>query len=475
MTAAGARPRRHPAPRRRRVGDRAGPGEGQPRALGRAAAPGRLPRPGHGLPRRGAVRRGHRRRLRPARADLPGRGPGRGAAGQCEPGLARRRAPGADRRPQPGRTPAPGARGSRWPAGWPAARPTPPAARGLRRAVGHRPVARRTPRAGRAARQRRPFALHGGTAMGTGRGEQITPVLARGEFHWVFAFAHQGLSTPAVFRELDRLREAAGEQAVAPGVDEELLRALRAGDSTLLGAALRNDLTRPATSLRPDLRATLQAGREAGASARCSPDPARRALSRPDAVSAATVAAALEVAPSVRAVRRALVPAACAHVVLNRGANRVNPRAATEPDTRRYAFPSEGGPHGCAQARRPVTRRAVHPARADRRGRHGPGLPGPVPRRPAGGGEGIRAEYAEDERSAPVPARGAGRAHRGRDVHGAGPGRRSRRRRAVAGHRLHTRALLQRAVNEHGPLPERSARVLGPASPRRWARSTARV
>jgi 4-diphosphocytidyl-2-C-methyl-D-erythritol kinase len=161
-----------------------------------------------------------------------------------------------------------------------------------------------------------PFALHGGTAMGTGRGEQITPVLARGEFHWVFAFAHQGLSTPAVFRELDRLREAAGEQAAAPGVDEELLRALRAGDSTLLGAALRNDLTRPATSLRPDLRATLQAGREAGAiGTLLSGSGPTCAFLASDAVSAATVAAALQAAPSVRAVRRALGPAAGAHVL----------------------------------------------------------------------------------------------------------------------------------------------------------------
>jgi 4-diphosphocytidyl-2-C-methyl-D-erythritol kinase len=161
-----------------------------------------------------------------------------------------------------------------------------------------------------------PFALHGGTAMGTGRGEQITPVLARGEFHWVFAFAHDGLSTPAVFRELDRLREAAGEQAAAPGVDQELLRALRAGDSTLLGAALRNDLTRPATSLRPDLRATLQAGSDAGAiGTLLSGSGPTCAFLAPDAAAAATVAAALEAAPTVRAVRRALGPAAGAHVL----------------------------------------------------------------------------------------------------------------------------------------------------------------
>ncbi|SKW33023.1 4-diphosphocytidyl-2-C-methyl-D-erythritol kinase ispE [Mycobacteroides abscessus subsp. abscessus] len=38
-----------------------------------------------------------------------------------------------------------------------------------------------------------PFALHGGTALGTGRGEQLATVLARSVFHWVFAFADGGL------------------------------------------------------------------------------------------------------------------------------------------------------------------------------------------------------------------------------------------------------------------------------------------
>ncbi len=50
------------------------------------------------------------------------------------------------------------------------------------------------------------FALHGGTALGTGRGEQIVPVLSRHTQHWVIALHRGGLSTPAVFGELDRLR-----------------------------------------------------------------------------------------------------------------------------------------------------------------------------------------------------------------------------------------------------------------------------
>jgi 4-diphosphocytidyl-2-C-methyl-D-erythritol kinase len=164
-----------------------------------------------------------------------------------------------------------------------------------------------------------PFALYGGTAMGTGRGEQITPILARGEFHWVFAFAHDGLSTPAVFAECDRLRggvAGGATTAPAPGVDEELLRALRAGDSLLLGSALRNDLTPAAASLRPDLRRTLQAGQDAGAlGALLSGSGPTCAFLAADPASAARIGAVLDAEPSVRAVRRAYGPAAGAHVV----------------------------------------------------------------------------------------------------------------------------------------------------------------
>ncbi|MCV7212026.1 4-(cytidine 5'-diphospho)-2-C-methyl-D-erythritol kinase [Mycolicibacterium canariasense] len=111
-----------------------------------------------------------------------------------------------------------------------------------------------------------PFALHGGTALGTGRGEQLATVLARSTFHWVLAFADKGLSTPAVFGEIDRLREAPDREAPArlDGV-EPVLEALAAGDPRELAALLGNDLQPAALSLRPDLRRTLRAGTEAGA------------------------------------------------------------------------------------------------------------------------------------------------------------------------------------------------------------------
>jgi 4-diphosphocytidyl-2-C-methyl-D-erythritol kinase len=113
-----------------------------------------------------------------------------------------------------------------------------------------------------------PFALHGGTALGTGRGEELATVLARSTFHWVLAFADDGLSTPAVFSEIDRLRDTAGAgRDQPPRLDdpEPMLAALAAGDPAELAPLLGNDLQPAALSLDPALRRTLRAGADAGA------------------------------------------------------------------------------------------------------------------------------------------------------------------------------------------------------------------
>jgi 4-diphosphocytidyl-2C-methyl-D-erythritol kinase len=108
-----------------------------------------------------------------------------------------------------------------------------------------------------------PFALHGGTALGTGRGEQLTEVLERGTYSWVLAVSEGGLSTPAVYAELDRQREA-GQVAVETSPDA-VLSALRQGDAVALGRALGNDLQPAALALRPTLRPVLEAARSLGA------------------------------------------------------------------------------------------------------------------------------------------------------------------------------------------------------------------
>lgn len=158
------------------------------------------------------------------------------------------------------------------------------------------------------------FLLYGGTALGTGHGEVVSPVLSRGEWHWVLAVAETGLSTPSVYAELDRQRgeDPAAEAAAADGV----LAALRAADVVALGMALKNDLQSPALQLRPNLARVLDAGRELGAAggvvSGSGPTVALLARTPGDAVRIASALAGLDVC---RAVRRASGPVPGARVI----------------------------------------------------------------------------------------------------------------------------------------------------------------
>jgi 4-diphosphocytidyl-2-C-methyl-D-erythritol kinase len=110
------------------------------------------------------------------------------------------------------------------------------------------------------------FALLGGTAVGRGRGEQLTPALAPAtRYHWVLAFADGQLSTPAVYAALDRLRESEAQAVAEPDLDAALMSALRSGNAARVGQRLSNDLQPAAVSLFPALRKTLTAGLELGA------------------------------------------------------------------------------------------------------------------------------------------------------------------------------------------------------------------
>jgi 4-diphosphocytidyl-2-C-methyl-D-erythritol kinase len=114
-----------------------------------------------------------------------------------------------------------------------------------------------------------PFALTGGTAIGTGRGDQLSPALAKGVFHWVLVPAERGLSTPEVYAALDEHRERHKQDIFpavrAPMVGADVLQALRAGDPHMLAESLSNDLQAPALRLRPSIAEVLETGEASGA------------------------------------------------------------------------------------------------------------------------------------------------------------------------------------------------------------------
>jgi 4-diphosphocytidyl-2-C-methyl-D-erythritol kinase len=161
-----------------------------------------------------------------------------------------------------------------------------------------------------------PFLVLGGTALGHGRGESVSPVLAPGHsWHWVAVIADGGLSTPVVYGELDRLR-LAGAAPPSIGAPDELLAALRQRDPTVLAKALGNDLEPAALSLRPHLRTTLAAGAAAGALAGIvsGSGPTCVFLCR-DASHAASVAASMDADGVGRLVRAAYGPVPGARLI----------------------------------------------------------------------------------------------------------------------------------------------------------------
>lgn len=159
-----------------------------------------------------------------------------------------------------------------------------------------------------------PFSLHGGTALGTGRGERLTPVLGHASWSWVVALVDGGLSTPDVYRELDHQR-ATGPVTVV-GDPADVLAALRSGDPEALGAALSNDLQRAAVALMPSLQRLLDTALDLGAlgAVVSGSGPSVVMLARDDG-HAVALAAALAGQGLARAVRRADGPVHGARVV----------------------------------------------------------------------------------------------------------------------------------------------------------------
>ena len=159
-----------------------------------------------------------------------------------------------------------------------------------------------------------PFALLGGTAMGSGRGDQLAPVLGRGRYTWVLALSDVGLSTPEVYAECDRLRS--GLRVPEPTPSASMMTALRSGDAESLGRALSNDLQPAALSLQPRLEEVLHTGMDNGALAGIvSGSGPTVAFLVSDTERSLDLAVALAAPGAAPAVKRAVGPVRGAHIV----------------------------------------------------------------------------------------------------------------------------------------------------------------
>jgi len=161
-----------------------------------------------------------------------------------------------------------------------------------------------------------PFCLHGHTAVGLGRGDLLTPAMAKGELVWVLATQRAGLSTAAVYAEFDRALEAGDRISRDPQLDDDLMAALRRGDPGGVADRLSNDLQDAALALNPHVGRVLDAAREAGALGAVvsgsGPTVAALARSRQHGLA---VAAGLTASQTADAVHVAMGPASGATIV----------------------------------------------------------------------------------------------------------------------------------------------------------------
>ena len=86
-----------------------------------------------------------------------------------------------------------------------------------------------------------PFFIRGGTALATGRGEQLTPLPRLTDGWFVVVKPPEGFSTPAMYRRLDELPSQ-------PPLSDGMTAALDAGELRAVAAALCNSFERAVPS-----------------------------------------------------------------------------------------------------------------------------------------------------------------------------------------------------------------------------------
>jgi len=106
-----------------------------------------------------------------------------------------------------------------------------------------------------------PFFLIGGTALGEGRGERMTPLPQAPPLPVLLVNPGAALSTAEVYRHFD-LSGGDDPPAQGPG---PLVAALPAGDVVTIATLLHNSLQRAACELMPEVGALLEKAAEAGA------------------------------------------------------------------------------------------------------------------------------------------------------------------------------------------------------------------
>lgn len=163
-----------------------------------------------------------------------------------------------------------------------------------------------------------PFALRGGFAVGTGRGDELSPILSSGEFTWVLATSVDELSTPVVYHALDDLRDS-GKAPHAGDVQAQLadvLQAVGSGDAHALAQVVHNDMEPAAFGLLPAIAEVVDTGRQAGAlAALMSGSGPTVGFLVEGATHALDLTVLLEASESVKHVVRATGPACGAHIV----------------------------------------------------------------------------------------------------------------------------------------------------------------
>lgn len=105
-----------------------------------------------------------------------------------------------------------------------------------------------------------PFCLSGGTALGRGIGDRLSPLPAPPDHAILIAKPPRGAATAGIYRAHDERGEETANPSVGP-----VVAALRSGDLAALGAAVGNDLAPVTADLVPEVAAYERGLLEAGA------------------------------------------------------------------------------------------------------------------------------------------------------------------------------------------------------------------